>query len=92
MPNGNGTSSFTRTNYISVVPQPGDFDGDGDVDQEDFGMFQKCLTGESLPQDDTACSPARLDADVDVDQYDTAIFIACYSGPGANAPFNCANP
>jgi hypothetical protein len=30
---------------------PGDFDRDGDVDQEDFGIFQRCLSGANIPAD-----------------------------------------
>jgi len=30
---------------------PGDFDRDGDVDQEDFGIFQRCSSGPNIPGD-----------------------------------------
>jgi hypothetical protein len=30
---------------------PGDFDNDGDVDQADFGVFQRCLSGGGVPAD-----------------------------------------
>ncbi|MEP0842594.1 MAG: FG-GAP repeat protein [Phycisphaerae bacterium] len=30
---------------------PGDFDRDGDVDMTDFGLFQRCLSGEGVPAD-----------------------------------------
>jgi hypothetical protein len=34
-----------------------DADLDGDVDQEDFGLFQRCLTGLGLPVDPTCAKP-----------------------------------
>jgi hypothetical protein len=37
---------------LSASP-PKDLDFDGDVDQDDFGIFQKCLNGEYEP--DPAC-------------------------------------
>lgn len=30
---------------------PGDFDRDGDVDMTDFGLFQRCLSGDGIPAD-----------------------------------------
>ena len=73
-----------------VIPTPGDFDADGDVDQTDFGRFQSCYSGPGAPQIDTACAPARLDADEDVDQNDFGLFQACISGPGLPADATCA--
>jgi hypothetical protein len=46
-----------------------DFDADGDLDQEDFGLFQVCLKGPGVPQLDRGCLDARLDGD-DVDAAD----------------------
>ena len=76
---------------LTVEGTPGDFDGDGDVDQEDFGQFQACLSGPGLEQDDPACEPALLDPDVDVDQDDFAIFEGCISGPNVPADPSCAD-
>jgi len=58
-----------------------DVDGDGDVDQTDFGHFQACFSGPGIPQNDPACHWARLDADLDVDSDDLAVFMGCWSGP-----------
>jgi hypothetical protein len=69
---------------------PGDFDGDGDVDQTDFGHFQACLTGDQAAQDSPACLDARLDGDSDVDQLDFAVFQACLSGSGVAQTWACA--
>jgi len=86
---GNGVDSITQPDYITVLPQPGDFDDDRDVDQEDFGRLQECLTGEGLPVE-PGCEAARLDEDLDVDSGDVLVFIGCYSGPNVPASNNCA--
>jgi hypothetical protein len=73
------------------LPVPGDMDSDGDVDQEDFGAMQNCLTGPFNPQNDSACQKARLDEDSDVDTDDVLIFINCLTGPGIPGNAACAN-
>lgn len=72
------------------VATPPDFDGDGDVDQTDFGTFQRCVTGPGVPQWNHACSPARLDRDLDVDADDAARFINCMEAPGDAPASGCA--
>lgn len=66
-----------------------DFNGDGDVDQSDFGSFQRCLSGPGVAQEDPPCAWALLDADDDVDADDLAVFLRCLSGAGALAPPGC---
>lgn len=66
-----------------------DFDYDKDVDQEDFGRFQECLSGAGNMQGRTECALARLDEDEDVDQQDMVVFLACLSGAGQPAPASC---
>jgi len=85
--------AVSRQVQLSIVPAqiPGDFDGDGDVDQEDYGMFQRCLSGVTIPQEDPACAAARLDADGDVDRDDAALFLRCISGRDAAADADCAD-
>jgi len=70
---------------ITVENIPGDFDGDGDVDQGDFGHFQACYSSLGQPVE-AGCEDAKLDSDDDVDLDDFAIFEACMSG--ANNPAN----
>lgn len=72
-------------------PVPGDFDCDGDLDQEDFGHFQVCLTGPGVKQIGPTCSHALLDGDIDVDQDDFAIFQGCLSGANVPADPTCAD-
>jgi len=64
-----------------------DSDADGDVDQEDFGRFQACLSGPGIIQSDPECLFARFDEDEDADAADLSRFLACLSGPGV-----CADP
>jgi hypothetical protein len=70
---------------------PGDLDGDGDVDQSDFGWLQACLSAPGMPQTLLACAQARLDEDDDVDVADFAVFQACFRGPGESADPLCGN-
>ncbi len=74
----------------SAVPHvPGDFDVDNDVDMEDFGALQLCLTGSFNPLEGPACADALMDADEDVDQDDVSLFKGCLSGPGRIADPDC---
>ena len=34
-----------------------DFDGDADVDQSDFAVFQRCYSGENVPADPNGGEP-----------------------------------
>jgi PKD repeat protein len=81
----NGTATIS----ISITALPGDFDGDGDIDQKDFGHLQACYSGSGEQQTDPDCLDAILDGDGDVDASDFAIFQTCMSGP--NVPASCGS-
>ncbi|UCD30572.1 MAG: S8 family serine peptidase [Planctomycetota bacterium] len=72
---------------VSVGP---DFDGDCDVDQDDFDLFQACASGPAIPLT-PGCEDRDFDTDNDVDQNDFATFQLCYSGQNIPADPNCAN-
>ncbi|UCD28775.1 MAG: hypothetical protein JSV03_17140, partial [Planctomycetota bacterium] len=85
---------YSGSNTVDItvdVNQICDFDNDGDVDQEDFGHFQKCMSGTGEPQNDPDCLDALLDDDDDVDLADFVIFQGCMSGPNIPADPNCAD-
>ena len=84
-------SPHTITIRMEVLPPAGDQDRDGDVDQEDFGIFQSCYTGSGRPQNDPHCRFARMDGDVDVDLNDFGLFQRCMSGPDIPADPDCAD-
>jgi hypothetical protein len=73
-----------------TVRQRGDQDFNGDVDQEDFGLFQACLSGEGVSPGN-GCAVADLDQDGDVDHSDFAIFRCCMSGAGVPADPACGS-
>jgi hypothetical protein len=75
--NSAGTTTGTVWRFTTRY---GDHDGDGDVDQEDFGFFQGCMTGSGgviTP----GCEEVDLDADEDVDVNDFDVFESCMGGP-----------
>ncbi len=66
-------------------PNP-DFDGDEDVDLQDFAYLQRCYSGSKIPPM-PGCEDADLDDDNDVDQADFTIFKNCLGG--ADRPPGC---
>jgi hypothetical protein len=56
---------------------------------DDFGHFQACASGPSIPQRDANCTNADLDGDGDVDQEDFGVFQRCYSGSGQVSAAAC---
>jgi hypothetical protein len=57
----------------NVVSDPGDFDGDGDIDFGDFVILADCLGGPDETTPPSGCHVnADLDADGDVDMADSA--------------------
>jgi len=69
-----------------------DADSDGDVDQDDFAVFQICYTGVGggIPSQPDYCQCFNRDADNDVDSDDFTAFQDCATGP--NIPFDPSNP
>ncbi len=78
-PNTEGVGGDTLTgSTITVVPIPGDFDYDGDVDNDDFSTLQACYVGpggtiQPGPGGEE-CERADIDSDNDVDLVDFATF------------------
>ena len=58
-----------------------DFDRDDDVDQKDFGHFQKCVSGVGIAYG-PGCQDADFDGNGAVDATDLDVFLQCLCGPG----------
>ena len=81
---------FTNRSYVDVtVHEYPDLDRDDDIDQSDFGLFQRCLAGPDTPYQE-GCGPSDIDGDDDVDQDDVELFSGCLSGPAVPAEPGCA--
>lgn len=76
---GAGTGAWRVT---IDYPLTADFDGDGDVDTADFGLFAQCFAGAANPP--AAGCPAGVDADLDddgdVDTSDFGLFSQQFTG------------
>ena len=71
-----------------------DVDGDGDVDQDDFGFFERCFNPSGPVDPGCSCFdrpqlPGYPNGDGKVDQSDLLKFEACVSGPGIPADPSC---
>jgi hypothetical protein len=64
----------------------GDFDEDGDVDQNDRDQFVSCFTGPAGGPIDPACAPGDADVDDDIDCDDWDALTENWTGPPAQPP------
>ena len=77
---------------LLCCPDPfADMDGDQDVDQDDFAVFQGCMTNgpETL---EPACKCLDQVSNGEIDQDDWDAFEACASGPDVPADETCDDP
>jgi len=60
----------------------GDFDGDNDIDDDDFAAFEPCFTGPDGGPLDALCAPGDFDGDGDIDCEDWEQLVAAWTGAG----------
>ena len=80
-----GCSAISQEAVVALA-SPCDYDGDEDVDQDDFGAFQSCL---GIPSTDLPCRRADLTGGLEVNADDLAAFTQCFSGPNLRAAEQC---
>ncbi len=80
-----GSEALAFRNLIidEAAGLPADLDGDGDVDDADFGLFFAAFTGPGAGPSTTP--EADLDGDNDVDDADFGLAFAAFTGPNAAA-------
>jgi len=82
LPGATGGVNLVLTLVGQVVsPFPPDFDGDGDVDDQDVEIFLQCMSGPDHSITGQ-CVATDLDEDGDADQADFGLVQRCLSGPG----------
>ncbi|HOW70179.1 MAG TPA: hypothetical protein PKY77_06205 [Phycisphaerae bacterium] len=69
-----------RSSYDCTRSPWADADGDGDVDQRDFGSFQQCYTGSAGPAG-PGCACFDRDHGGLIDENDFIRFQDCFTGP-----------
>lgn len=57
----------------------GDMNGDSNVDQDDFALFEACFTGSDGGPIEPACEPGDFDEDGDIDCDDWSAFLSVWS-------------
>jgi hypothetical protein len=86
--------SYSMTGGFWVIPEcpaiPADYDGDCDVDQADYTIFEACASGPGYAYAGD-CDDRDFDSDTAVDQSDFAVFQRCLSGPDVPADPSCAD-
>lgn len=69
---------------------PGDFDHDGDVDQDDVNAFETCASGPAVTLT-PGCEDKDVESGGDGDQSDFAIVQRCFSDQNCPAEPTCAD-
>lgn len=76
---------------VDPAIHPCDFDLDGDVDVDDWALFEPCMTWPGGAATAGLCETADLDLDGDVDQSDFGLLQRCFSGPNLALDPDCVN-
>jgi hypothetical protein len=84
--------TYAMSGGFWVIPEcpaiPTDFDGDCDVDQGDYTLFEACASGPDVAYTGD-CDDRDFDEDGDVDSDDFARFQRCLSGENNPADPGC---
>ncbi len=62
------------------IDAPGDYDGDGDIDNADYNFFKNCATRATVPAPSANCDGTDFDGDGDADPSDFGTWQLLYTG------------
>jgi hypothetical protein len=85
-------AGYTVTNDLAQIDAlqgnggAGDFDGDSDIDMDDYDQFALCFTGDGGGPVDPGCSAGDFDGDDDIDCSDWEQFQFVWTDPGSPPP------
>lgn len=89
---GCGTVNSEDASLTLIMIVPPDLDQDGDVDADDWDLFEACASGPGVNHvGGTICDTADFDADGDIDQADFGVFQRCLSGAGVPTDPMCGS-
>ncbi len=85
--NANYSMQVGAVPILAGVAVPGDFDGDGDSDLDDYAVFFQCMAGPNASPSPPPPTTAQecldvfdFDADLDVDLFDSGDFLVGFTG------------
>ena len=87
LPSGDGLPGGDAV-YTFTVTATGDFDHDGDIEDDDLAHMIECMTG-TQSSTTPSCNDADFDHDGDSDLVDFAYFQRCISGHNTPPPATC---
>jgi glycosidase len=64
---------------VALSRIPGDWDGDGDVDDDDYAAYALCMTGPVGGALGPGCNAFDFDIDQDVDLFDYQMFVSVFA-------------
>lgn len=86
--NASGTTPGDVWEFTTRATVAPDLNRDGDVDHDDYDLFNPCASGPGVSVED-GCENRDFDADGDIDQVDFGVFQRCLSGTDVPVDLDC---
>lgn len=77
------TNDYAQMDLLEGPGGGGDFDGDSDIDADDYAQFASCFTGDGGGPVGPECAAGDFDGDGDIDCADWELFKFVWTDPGS---------